>query len=59
MQPYSWIDVELTDLEGRVLKSATFRDQQFIQLIPDLPPGLYLITITFNDTSVVAKVNIN
>jgi hypothetical protein len=59
MQSYSQIDVELLDLDGRILKSATFRDQQFIQLIPDLPPGLYLINVTFNDAMVVAKVNIN
>ncbi len=52
---YSGIEIELANVEGRVLTSAVFNDQRFIQLTPALPPGLYFISIRFNGHRVIQK----
>ncbi|MEP6793635.1 MAG: SBBP repeat-containing protein [Saprospiraceae bacterium] len=55
IRQYPLVAIELSNVEGQLLKSVTFDNQRIIQFVPALPPGLYFIAIKFKENTVVAK----
>ncbi|HZV68551.1 MAG TPA: exo-alpha-sialidase [Saprospiraceae bacterium] len=53
---YPKTEIELFNVDGRILKSGSYNDQRFIQFAPGLTPGLYFIAVTFNGYRFVKKV---
>ncbi|MEO6131721.1 MAG: T9SS type A sorting domain-containing protein, partial [Saprospiraceae bacterium] len=47
--------VVITTVDGKILTTSIFQDQRYLQMEPDLGPGLYLIAIESNGLKVVKK----
>lgn len=52
---YTSIDVEMTDVNGKLIQSQQYKEGQLLNITIDEPAGIYLLTITSGDKKAIIR----